>query len=564
MHEVGDMSQQESAGPWLTGYAPGVDWHACLPASRLDSVFDQAMSRFADRPCLDFMGRSYSYAEIGKLTNSLAGGIQQLGVGPGTKVGLFLPNTPFFVISYYAILKTGASVVSFNPLLAREEIINQINDSQTELIITLNVESCYGRLADLVGVTALRRLVVARLEQALPLAKKVMLSLFRRQEIIKVDFSDHCLSFAELAADDQPLVPVDIDPCAVAVLQYTGGTTGQPKAAMLTHANLTINLEQMVLWFAEARPGQERVIGVLPFFHIFAMTVVMNLGLRLGAEIVLLARFEIRQLMETITRTKPTLLPAVPSIFAAINRYRQLGRHDLSSLTHCISGGAPLPAEVKSTFETVSGATLVEGYGLTESSPVATCNPFKGEVKAGSIGQPLPGTVVEIVDRHDQATVLPVGQHGEICIRGGQVMQGYWLRPQDTSAVLRNGRLHTGDVGYMDEQGYCYVVDRIKDLILCKGFNVYPRVVEEAICRHPAVEECVVAGVPDSSRGQSVKAYIKLGQGYSATAGELRSFLQDKLSPIEIPRSFEFRDQLPRTLIGKPSRKDLLNQEPGG
>jgi long-chain acyl-CoA synthetase len=348
----------------------------------------------------------------------------------------------------------------------------------------------------------------------------------------------------------------------VAVLQYTGGTTGTPKGAELTHANLYVNAVQTGRWYHDRRPGEERILAVLPLSHIFGLGTVLNVGFLLGAELILLPRFEIGQLMRTIHKRRPTVFPAVPTLFTAIARYEQRHRYDLSSIEICTSGGAPLPAEVKETFERLTGCVIVEGYGLTEASPVVCCNPVRGLHKAGSIGLPLPLTGIEIVSLDDGRTPVPDGERGELCVRGPQVMQGYHGREAETARTLAGGRLHTGDIVRRDADGYLYIVDRIKDVILAGGFNVYPRNVEEAIYLHPAVEECVVAGVPDAYRGQTVKAWIKLAAGGALTAGELRAFLEDKLSHVEIPRLVEFREApLPKTPIGKLSRKDLLAEE---
>ena len=345
------------------------------------------------------------------------------------------------------------------------------------------------------------------------------------------------------------------------MLQYTGGTTGVPKGAMLTHANLAANRAQVTRWTPELRMGQEVVLGVLPLFHVFAMTVVMNLAIEAAACMILLPRFDLTQVLKTIHTKKPTLFPGVPTIFTAINNFAHTDKYDLSSLEVCISGGAPLPVEVKAAFEGRTGCTVVEGYGLSESSPVVTCNPLVGANKPGSIGLPLPGTTIEVHDLENPERRMPQGAKGEICVRGPQVMAGYWNRPEETAEVLRNGLLRTGDVGYLDEEGYVYLVDRLKDVILCKGYNVYPRNIEEAIYAHGAVAEVTVIGIPDPLRGQSPKAFVRLKEGESLTEDELRAFLGPKISPVEIPREIEFRDELPKTMIGKLSKKELVAEE---
>ncbi|MGD1876393.1 MAG: AMP-binding protein [Kiloniellaceae bacterium] len=347
----------------------------------------------------------------------------------------------------------------------------------------------------------------------------------------------------------------------VAVLQYTGGTTGLPKGAMLTHGSISANVSQLHRWFIGVRSGEQRVLAVLPLFHVFAMTVNMHLGIRIAAEIILLPRFEIETLMKTIARKKPTFFPGVPTLFNAVLHYPKLERYDLSCIQNSISGGAALPLPVRVAFENLTGGKLFEGYGLSEASPVATCNPVTGESRAGSIGLPLPGTEIVIRSLDNRDAPLPLGEKGEICLRGPQVMAGYWQRPEASAETLRHGWLHTGDVGFMDEDGYTYLIDRLKEVIISGGYKVYPRHIEEAIHRHPAVAEVTVCGVPDDYRGEVPKAFVCLKDGESLTPEALRAFLVGILSPMEMPRQVEFRDALPKTIIGKLSKKELIAEE---
>lgn len=552
----------EPAQPWERVYPDDVDWHAPLPERALHELMEEAVGTYADRPCVDFLGKKYTYAEIGRLVDRAAKGMQALGVGKGVRVGLFLPNTPYSVITYFAVLKAGGTVVNMNPLYAERELAVQIEDSGTEMVVTLDLKVLYDKISRLFAGTRLKRLVVCRMQDILPWPKNWLFPLAKRADKASIPADDRHIPFKRLIDNDGRPAAVAIDPREdVAVLQYTGGTTGIPKGAMLTHANLTANARQAALWFPGVEHGRERMLGVLPLFHVFAMSTVMNLSLEFGAEILLLPRFELEQVMKTIHKKKPTLFPAVPTIYTAIANHKEGDRYDLSSIKFCISGGAPLPVEVKAAFEKRTGCTLVEGYGLTETSPVVTVNPIKGENRAGSIGLPMPGTTIEIVSLEDASRLLPPGERGEVCIRGPQVMKGYWNKPEETATAMAGGRLHTGDVGYMDEDGYTYIVDRIKDMILCGGYNVYPRNVEEAVYLHPAVSEVVVAGVPDPYRGQTVKAYVKLNEGHSLTREELTEFLRDKLSPIEMPKHLEIRAELPKTMIGKLSRKALVEEE---
>jgi len=555
---------QASSGrfPWLAAYPEAVDWFAPLPVWPVPSILDGAIERFADKPCIDFLSRKFSYAEIGRLVARFAMGLQRLGIVKGDRVGLALPNTPYSVIAYYGALKAGAIVVNFNPLYAEREMRRQIESSGVRLIVTVDIAQIYDKLAPMIDSTKLERLVICRVGEMLPFGKRLVFPIAKRRELADFRRDEQHIPFERLIRNPGEPAAVPIDPKRdLAVIQYTGGTTGPPKGAMLTHANLAANVDQTALWFADAHPGAERMIGVLPLFHVFAMTVIMNLGLKLGAELILLPRFELKQLLATIARTKATLFPAVPTIYTAINTSEFKDRYDLTSIRYCLSGGAPLPLDVREAFEARTGAVLREGYGVTEASPVAICTPLSGHIRPGSVGLPLPGTEVKIVDLEDSRMEVAPGEKGEICLRGPQVMTGYWKNPEATAQALRAGWLHTGDVGIMDDEGFVRIVDRINDVILCSGYNVYPRDVEEVLYMHSAVEECVVAGVPDPYRGQTVKAYITLKTGSRVTADQLHAYLADKLSPIEMPKHFEFRTSLPRTMIGKLSRQALLEEE---
>ncbi len=559
---VPEIAPEPVPYPWEATYPEGIDWHADIPVAPVTAILDNAVEAWPDNTCLEFLGKRYSYAEVGELVARAAKGFQALGVGKGVRVGLFLPNSPYFVICFYAILKAGGTVVNFNPLYAEREVARQIADSGTRIMVTLQVNATYPKLAGLFDDTGLEKIVVCPMGSILPLVARALFTLFRRKEIAEIPDDDRHIDFDDLTDNKGDGEAVEIAPeTDIAVLQYTGGTTGLPKGAMLTHANIYANTVQTRMWSLNARPGKEKFLGVLPLFHVFGMTGVMNVGLMLGAEIMLLPRFKLTQVLNIIDKQKPTVFLGVPTIYAGINAFSELGKYDLSSLRDCISGGAPLPVEVKLKFEKLTGCTLVEGYGLSEAAPVCTINPFVGVNKAGSIGMPVPATIVEITSLDDPDILLPTGQRGEICVRGPQVMAGYWNQPEENEATFHGGRLHTGDVGYIDEDGYIFLIDRIKDLILCSGFNVYPRMVEEAIYLHEAVEEVTVVGVPDKYRGETVKAFVKLRDGAMLKSTELKRFLRDKLAPYEQPRRIEFRDELPKTFIGKLSRKELIAEE---
>lgn len=552
-----------SSLPWLAHYPQAVDWHAALEVSSVTAMLDRTVAAYPQRPALDFMGHVQTWDEVGKHVNRLAKGLQGLGVKKGTRVGLFLPNCSYFLISYYAILKAGGTVVNFNPLYAPRELVHQIRDSQTEIMVTLDLKVLYDKLADIRQESGLGRILICPFADILPFPKSVLFPLLKRRDVARIPDEPHISWMQDITANDGLPAPVTINPVDdVAVLQYTGGTTGVPKGAMLTHANIVANTHQCALWFLGAKPG-EKMLGVIPFFHVFAMTAVMNLSVYLGFEIVIpVPRFDLDKTLQAIHKKKPNYFPAVPAIYNAINNHPRLSQYNLHSLRFCMSGGAPLPVEVKKSFEKNTGCVVVEGYGLTETTPVVCVNPVVGTNKAGSIGLPLPQTIVEIINPEDKSTVMKTGERGELCVRGPQVMKGYWNKPEETGNVLRNGRLHTGDIAQMDEDGYVYIVDRIKDMILVNGYNVYPRNVEEAIYLNPAVEECIVAGLPDPDRGETVKAWIKLKAGQTLSEADLLAFLRDKISPIEMPRITEFRDRpLPKTMIGKLSRKDIVAEE---
>jgi long-chain acyl-CoA synthetase len=546
--------------PWLANanYPKGIDWYAELPERPLYAIFDDAVRRYAERPFLDFLGRRYSYLEAGRLVDRLAGALQGLGVDKGVKVGLFLPNCPYFVFAYFAVLKAGGTAVLYNPLRAKAEIAHQIRDSETELMITLDLKRLYATLDAVRGESGLKTLIVGSMVRSLPFLKNLLFAALKRRELATFVPDGFHLSFERLIADAPAFRPRDIDPRRdIAALLYTGGTTGLPKGVCLSHYNLYANTLQCALGLPTADPGRERTVAVIPFFHAFGMTAVMNTSIALGAEIIPLPRFDLDQLLAIIAKKRGTMLLGVPAIFAAIANHKRLARYDLSSLKICTSGGDTLPGETKRRFEQVAGCGLHEGYGLTECSPVvASCSPA-GLDKPGSAGVPVPQTVVEIVSLDDRRTPLPPGQTGEICVSGPQVMTGYWNNPEATAEILDDGRLHTGDIGYMDERGYFYLVDRLKDLIITRGYNVYPSTVEAAIGAHPAVQEVAVLGLPDSRLGQRVTAVIVPRAGLSVSEEDLRAFLKGKISSYETPKSVELVDELPKSMIGKVLKAEL-------
>jgi long-chain acyl-CoA synthetase len=528
----------------------------------LPALLERSVTRFPGRPAMSFMGRRWTYAALGDWVARAVRGLQDLGVRRGERVGLCLPNTPYSVVFYYAALQAGAVVVNCNPLYVPRELRHQIIDSGTTVMVVPDLAAICDKVCRLAEETGLRHVIVCPMAAVLPAGKAALYRLLKRRETAAPGYGARIVPHARVVANAAPPDPVAIDAEAdIAVLQYTGGTTGVPKGAMLTHANLSINAQQVSRHMPSLRLGQERVLGVLPFFHVFAMTSVMNSGIETGAELLLHPRFEIARVMRALAREQPTVLHAVPTIYNAVAAAAEQKRIRIPSLRACISGGAPLPSEVRARFERLTGCKLVEGYGLTEASPVLACNPPDGVVKDGSVGVPMQGTTIEIRDLADPHRVLGPGERGEICARGPQVMRGYWNRPDATAETFVDGALRTGDVGHLDADGYLFVTDRLKDVIICGGYNVYPRVLEDALYQHPAVAEAIVIGVADAYRGQAPKAFVTLRPGQSATPDALRSFLADFVSKIELPREVEIRATLPRTLIGKLSRKELVEEE---
>jgi len=554
------MPAKRQAHPWEASYPDGIAWNSPVPVQSLPDLFDDAAGKYADQVCISFRGRETLFRDVQTQVNRAATGFQALGVKKGIKVGLLLPNCPYAVICYFAVLKAGGTVVNINPLYSASEISDKIADSGLCILVTLNMKALYKKVGPcLDDEGGLETIVVCPLGGVLPFHEKVLFHLLKRHEVADIPDDDRHILFDRLIDNHTEPTPVVIDAEKdIAVYQFTGGTTGYPKAAALTHANLCANTEQLMLWAQGATLGQEKILGVLPLFHAFGMTAVMNLGLRLGAAMILLPNFKPVEVLKTIGREKPTIFIGVPTMFSALNAVRDIDDYDITSLKYCISGGAPLVAEVQTRFEARSGCTLVEGYGLSETSPVISVNPLDGAGQAGSVGLPLPGTVIKIVSLNEPGRLLGPGERGEICVEGPQVMLGYANRAKDNVDVFRDGYLHTGDVGYLDERGYLFVVDRIKDLILSGGFNVYPRMVEQVIHQHPAINEAAVCGVADPHRGEIVKAFVSVHADQEVTVADLRAFLKDKLAPFQMPRKIEIRASLPKTLIGKISKKDLL------
>jgi len=553
---------------WEKSYPPGVKWDIEIPLKPVHAVFDEAVVRWPKNVCCDFLDKKLTYADMDDLIDRAAKGFRALGVGPGVHVGLFLPNTPHYLVCFFAILKAGGVVVNYSPLDAERTLAHKIADSGTRIMVTLDLKALYPMVAKLLRETGLEKVVVGQLTDFLPFPKNLLFPLVKGKEIAAVPADERHVRFKTLIANDGRFEAEPIgDPRErVAVLQYTGGTTGLPKGAMLTHYNLVAATVQLRQWCNGEPPmltdGTERILAVLPLFHIYALTVVMLFGLAGGAGLILHPRFDLEAVLKDLDRKKPTMFPGVPTMYTAILNHPKVGQYDLKSLKFCNSGGAPLPVEVQSRFEAATGCKLVEGWGMTETSPTGTGTPTNGRRKAGSAGIPLPGIVIEFVDVDDPNKLIPYGETGEICVRGPNVMLGYWNKPEATAEMMAGGRLHTGDIGYMDEDGFVFIVDRKKDMIISGGFNVYPRNIEDAIYQHPSVAEVTVIGIPDEYRGQAAKAFVKLKPGAKPfSLDELKEFLKDKLGRHELPADLDIRPELPKTVVGKLSKKELVEEE---
>ena len=552
---------QNDAMPWRKVYPDWLDWDMALTETTLGQMFDRSVERFAERPALEFLGRRYRYAEMGAGVERAAGVLNALGVKPGDCVGLNLPNCHAYVFYYYAVMKLGAVAVSFNPRYPAEVMAKFIDLAAIKLMVTLDLAEVYPTAAEALERSSLERLLVVPFTGQIPTLKGVLARALKRSLFAPVAYDQ---TRVQRERDVVPIAPnyPQVLPQDTAALQFTGGTTGLPKMVELSHANLTINCQQVASWFHKAEEGKGSVVAVLPFFHVFAMTACLNFMISKGMEIIMLPKYEKRQLLSTIKAQKPTFFVGVPTLYNALSLDHSTQKSDWQTLEYCVSGGAALPAAVAKRFAERYGIALTEGYGLSETAPIVAVNPTDRPVRVdadgvGTIGLPVPGTRIRIVSSEDRKTVLPAGERGEVCIEGPQVFQGYRNNPDATAHALQGRRFHTGDVGYMDEDGFTYLVDRIDDMIVASGFNVYPRDIEEHLNRHDAVAECAVYGFADSHRGQIPIAAIVLQPGQSVTAEALRDFLSDKLAAYQVPSEFEFLDELPKSVVGKLLKKDL-------
>lgn len=547
--------------PWIDHYPDGIAWDVEL---NLKPVHEQVLAACAKAPdalALDFLGGRITFGQLAGAIRAFAGALQaKYGVTKGKRVALLLPNTPFYVVAYYGVLLAGGTVVNCNPLYTVHELTHITSNADAEVLVTLDLKQIYDKAEALLAAGRIKQIIVCHFPNALPMLKRVLYSIAKRRDLANIPDSPNVDWYHQLIARNDVPQPVTVDPLRdVAVQQYTGGTTGLPKGAMLSHANIAANMSQIDVWGCGLFYPPSKVVAILPFFHIFAMTVCMNVPLCNGTPVVMMPRFEMKGFLDLLKRNRPNVLPAVPTLIGALSKLSPEEAKLLDCIDVVVSGGAALPSEARTQFAKVSKALLAEGYGLTEASPVVCCAALRVPSKPMSIGLPVPDTDIRFVDIESQQPAK-LGERGELQVKGPQVMLGYYQNEEATRDVFMDGWLRTGDVGYMDSDGYVFLVDRIKDLIISSGFNIYPRTIEEALLASPAVDEANVIGVPDDYRGEAAVAFVKLKSGTSISEAELREFIGERLNKLEMPREIIFKDQLPKTLIGKLSKKELREE----
>jgi long-chain acyl-CoA synthetase len=565
--------------PWLAHYEEEVPAEVEIPDHPVTQNLLNSAEKFPNSTALIFgnvveplgnalMDAKMSYKELLDLTYRFAAALQQLGVKKGDRVAVHLPNCPQFVIAYYATLMIGGIVVPCNPMYVARELNHQLNDSGTETIITLSLT--YPIVKQIRAETPLKHVVVTNIKEYFPGLLRFLFTVAKEKkeghyQDISGDANTYWFQDVLASAPTRPS-PVAIDVEDTAVLMYTGGTTGISKGAQLTQRNVQANAAQTRAWFPRLVEGRETILTSLPLYHSYAMTTCMNLGVLCAEALLLIANPRVLiHILKSINKHHPSLYPGVPALYVSLINHPDISQYDVSSIKACISGAAPLPVEIQQRFQELTGGRLVEGYGLSEATPVTHANPIYGENRIGTIGLPFPGTDAKVVDTETGMRDLSPGEVGELVVRGPQVMKGYWQMPTETANVLRGEWLYTGDIARMDEDGYFQIVDRKKDMILgAGGYNVYPREIEEVLYQHPKVKACAAVGVPVSGKGERVKAFIVLKEGQTAAEEEMIAFCRENLAAYKVPRFVEFRDELPMTMVGKVLRRVLLEEEKKG
>lgn len=549
---------------WTKQYPADIPATIDYPNVLLTQFLIDAARDFPQRDAILFMGKKLTYQQLLAEAYRFANSLKELGVQPGERIALMLPNCPQAVIAYYGALFVGAVVVQTNPLYMERELEHQLADSGAETIVCIDL--VLSKVKHVQAQTKLKRVIVTSVKDYLPFPKNILYPLTLWKDGIKltVQYDENTYAFKNLISKalPNPVTPPEMNPADdVALLQYTGGTTGLAKGAMLTHRNLVVNTIQAAHWLYKVKRGKDKVLGVLPFFHVYGMTVVMNFAMYQAATMILVPRFDRDMILKTIEKERPTLFPGAPTMYVGIINHPQIQKFDLSSIDACISGSAALPLDVQEKFEKLTGGRLIEGYGMTETSPVTHANLIWDRTRSATIGLPWPDTDARVVNV-ETGEVVPVGEIGELQVRGPQVMKGYWNRKDETVKVLsEDGWLSTGDIVMMDQEGYFFVMDRKKDMIIAGGYNIYPREVEEVLFEHPAIQEAAVVGVPHPYRGETVKAFIVLKPGMKLTEKELDQYCREKLAKYKVPRLYEFRDELPKSFVGKVLRRVLQEEE---
>jgi long-chain acyl-CoA synthetase len=550
--------------PWFEFYDEGVPKTIEYPDVPLFYFLEESASKYPDVTCTVFKGAKISYREMNDITDRLAAGLADLGIQKGDRVGIFMPNSPQFVMAYFAILKAGAVVVATNPLYQAREIIHQANDSGVEVMLVMS--NFYNLIKEVQPKTKIRQVVVTNIKETLPPILAFLFSLTKEKKGgFRILLAEGDVWMKDLIERHKPQdrPKIEIGPDDLALFQYSGGTTGIPKAAMALHRNLVANTLQIRSWMPSAVDGKEVIMMAIPLFHVYGMVAGMCWAIKMAATMVMIPNpREIEEVLESIQKYKASLYPGVPAMYNAINNHPdvQAGKYDLSSITACISGSAPLLRETKDKFEALTGGKLVEGFGLSETPTATHCNPLYNKNTPGSIGLPFPDVDVRIISLDDEITELEPGEIGELVLKGPQVMKGYHNMPTETANALRDGWLYTGDIASMDEEGYFYIVDRKKELIKPGGYQVWPREVEEVIAENPKVLEVGVAGIPDPYRGETVKAWVVVKPGEILSEGDVKDWCKQRLAVYKVPTHVEFRDELPKTTVGKILRRELVRE----
>ena len=552
-----------AARPWTRHYDPGVPATLEYPPIALNALLRTTAQRYPNATATIFFGARRTYASLYRDARRFAAGLQRLGVRKGDRVAIMLPNCPQFLIAFWGALEAGASVVPTNPLYTPREVEHQLADSGAETIVVLS--RLYPIVKQARAGTRVRNVIVTNIKEEMPPVLRLLFTIAReKKDGHRQPFRGDAgaVAFPDLLAPADP-TPVEVSPGDIAVLQYTGGTTGIPKGAMLSHRALVANTLQSRAWFTDLEDERGVIMAVMPLFHVYGLTVAMLLAVQSAAALILEPQFELEQVLKDVQKYRPTTFPGAPRIYNAIINSPLATKYDLRSIRSCISGSAPLMIETAKRFAELTGGHLVEGYGLTEAAPVTHCNPLFGEgkQKVGSIGVPFPDVEAKIVDLETGERDLPVGEVGELVLRGPQLMDGYYQQVDETARTLRNGWLYTGDIAKIDEDGYCYIVDRKKEMIDVSGYNVYPREVEEVLATHPAIMEAAAIGVPHPIKGEEVKAFVVLKPGTTATEEELIAHCREGLAPFKVPKHIDFRESLPKSLIGKVLRRQLAEEE---